>query len=1492
MKKFSTVVVGIVVLITSLKASTVTSNAVIGNWNSASSWVGGVIPSVNDSVVIVNGANISLNVNATVYKLKINTGGVLNIGTYTLTLNGNGGFSGNLEIYGVLNANSGTLQLTGDFTLSGTFNYGTSTVIFNGNDAQRMLGLAPVFYHLRSTNTNNNLGKGVSLHQTTTTIKGNFIADGVFARNSMSFPDATVIFDGIDTLKGAYSFYLNHVVINSGATVYGGYKTIYLYGNWTSNGSFFCQNSNIIVKYDTYSSCQPNNQTIFVANPSTNPFWNITVDKTNGKVLPIGGTNNTLGHLYVLNNFSINNGTWEVNDTRQLYVGKDFTCSGSGTFIAGPGRLIMNGTNTTILQLLSPGNNSLYKLTINNSGAGVKLGSNTTVTYELNLTNGILYTRNGSNNYELYLSNSDISTSLTAYSQTSYIAGTLKRAVVNANYIFPVGVSNSILKKYRPLTLNLTNTTGTAWIIVNEDSISNNGTYYASYWTKIQPDAGNPTGTVQFNYDLGEDFEAGMQECMISAIRGTVPPNPLWNYVLTTTIPAASGHIIAQLPGTYAPYAYIIGEPVPIATTPTICDGNTATVNITSPTGYGNFYWYYSSSGGTAFNTGSSYTTPVLYDTTTYYVAFFNPQCTGHLYEATVNVNDIPSSNFLVNNPICSGNNGTVNYNATPINGSNYSWNFGGATATPGTGEGPHTISGTAGQTYNISLQVSANGCTSSTTTQNITFPTPITTNINKTDAACGNNNGSATVNISGGITPYQVLWSNGQTTTTINNLAAGSYTVTVTDNFGCTQVASTTISNIGAPTVIANVINNVSCNGLHNGKAAFTATGTGTINYIWSNGVSGSGTNNVVSVIDTLTAGTYFITVNDQNNCQTVSSITITEPDILNPLYNSVNVTCFGLTNGSITMQVTGGTPNYTYSWAHGSTQAIQTMLAAGTYNVTVTDSHQCTAYQTITITQPDSIIINANIADITCFGENNGVIQTVVSGGVAPYTYQWSNGSNASTLSNLSAGTYVLNLTDANGCNAGYSATLNQPQPLDIQIQSFPVTCAGYHDGSILTTVSGGTPPYTYLWNNGTTIDNLMATAAGNYEVTVTDDNGCSAIASDAIFEPMPLIVTLSSNSISCNGDNNGSVIANIQGGVSPYTILWSNGSSGNSVQNLSGGQYSVTVSDANNCTNVQSVMVSEPQALMANYQINHISCYNQQNGSIEINVSGGTQPYHYEWSNQSQSQNIYNLTQGSYTVTITDDNNCSIVQTYIITEPSALSVSADYTHYLCNYNHDGYINLTVVGGTPAYSYVWNNGAINAPTQGNLSAGSYIVTITDANLCSVIDTFSIVSSALSSVNILYNPITHIANLQIDGGIAPYTYFWSNNSSDSLLHITQSGHYSVTVTDLAGCTAVAEGDINAEFIIPSLFTPNNDNKNDRFEIKGIETYSQIKIEIFNRWSDKLFEFEGSGSDYLNIDNQWNGTYKGKELPMGTYLFIVNLFNGNEPITGTVSILR
>ncbi|MCX7954130.1 MAG: gliding motility-associated C-terminal domain-containing protein [Bacteroidales bacterium] len=1399
-------------------SATIVSNAVTGNWNSASSWVGGVIPTSNDSVVIVSGANITLNVNATVYKLKINSGGVLNIGDHTLSLIGNTVLGGNLEIYGTLNLNSGTIQLTGDFILYGTFNHGTGTVTFNGNDAQRMLGNKPTFYHLRSANTNNNLGKGVSLHQDTTFIKGNFIADGVFARNSMNFPNATVVFDGIDSLKGTYSFYLNHVVINSGATVYGGYKTIYLYGNWVSKGTFVCGYSSLVIKYDNYSSCQPNNQTIYVANPQQNPFWNLTVDKSQGKVSPIEGPNNSLGNIYVLNNFSVINGTWDVNGVRQLYVGKNFVVNSTGTFVASQGRLILNGTSLTEKQLFSPGNNSLYKLTINNTGAGVLLGSNVTVTYDLYLTNGIVYTRNGNNFYELYLSNNS-SSSLADYSNNSFIAGKFKRAITTGTYVFPVGTSNSIVNKYRPLTFNFTNTTGTSNLLVYQDSINNNNTFYSNYWTFIQPDAGNPQGTVQFSYNLSYDFISTMYECIISVIRGTYTPTPNWSYVLTTTIPASGGNngtISVQLPSNYSPFGYILGEPKPVDPNVTICDGNSATVTISQPSGYGNFYWYTTPQPTNPIHTGSSYITPILYDTTTYFVAYFNPQCVGHTTPIIVNVNNIPTATFTINNPTCSGDSGFVMYTGTGSSNAVYTWNFGGATATPGTGQGPHILTGVAGNTYNISLTVTENGCASPPYSQSIIFPTKLIINTMVNNASCGNNNGSASVTVSGGVPPYSYLWSNGQTSQTIQNIGAGTYYVTVTDNLGCTITSSVNVSNIGAPTVTANVLSHVTCYGQHNGSAAFTASGSGLLTYQWSNGVYGQGFNNVVSYIDTLSAGTYYITVTDQNNCSSIVSLTVSQPNPIVINYTVNNVTCYGLTNGSITLNVTGGTPGYLYTWQHGSSSANQQMLAAGNYTVTVRDSHNCTASATITVTQPSPLSFEVTVTDVTCAGQSNGSAIVNVHGGTPPYSYLWNNGNTTNYLNNVPAGVYVLNVADANNCATATSVTINQPQPLNINYTAIDVKCHGHNTGSINIIVTGGVEPYQYLWNNGNTSNINSNLVAGNYSVTVTDKNNCTLIGNFVITEPNPLVVTTSSNPVSCYGGNNGSAFVLASGGTPPLNILWNTGETTNSIQELIAGVYTVTITDANNCTATSSVSVLQPPALHANID--------------------------------------------------------------------------DYTPFICAGLNDGFISIVPNGGTSPYKIIWSNGDSTFQVN-NLSAGMYYFTITDQNGCLYSDTV-ILNSVSIIAQIAFDNENNIANVNVSGGFSPYSYIWSTGEVDSSIYITTSGHYSVTVTDTLGCIAIAEADFDIDFIIPNFITPNGDNKNDKFAIKGIERFKEVTIEIYDRWGNLLFKFNGSGIEYSDVNNQWDGCYNNKKLPIGSYFVIVDLHNNQKPYTGTVSIIR
>ncbi|PKP18698.1 MAG: hypothetical protein CVU05_13040, partial [Bacteroidetes bacterium HGW-Bacteroidetes-21] len=777
----------LVIISLTLKSATITSNIITGNWSSTTTWVGGVIPGANDSVVIVNGATVNLNVSTIIYKMTINTGGTFNLNDQTLTLQGSSIIGGNLYIYGTFNGGTGTVLMTGNFYCTGTFNSGTSTFTFNATDGQSIGGSTiPSFHHLRTTNVSTGVGKGVSLHPTNTIITGDFIADGTWNRNSSAINhDPTVTFNGTTQLSGAYSFYLNHIVINAGATVNAGVKTIYLYGNWTCHGVFVCGTGTLDIRIDTYSSCQPNNQKIAVEDFLNNKFFNVYVNKSGGAIGPEALGTNTLGHLYVANNFIINAGTWDVNGTRQLHVGGNFTVNISAFFLASQGRLLMRGTSATN-QMLNTGGNSLYKLTIDNTGGGVRLASSINVTNELVLSQGILYTRNGALNNEVYVSSSDLLSIPTGYSANSYIAGNLRREVTAANYVFPVGVSNSIGSYYRPFTYNISSLNGTTNITVCEDSITNANTYYADWWIKILPNTGNPSGTMTFNYNLGTDFPTGMNECGISVSRGTATPVVDWNFVLTTSTPSAGSQVSVSSPATFSPYAFILGEPKPIASDQTICSGNSSTLNITSPTGYGSFNWYSAQTGGTTLATGSSsYTSPVLTDTTIYWAAHINPQCAGHRWPYSINVNPIPTATFDITQPQCNISCATVTYTGTASSTATYTWNFNEGTATPGSGQGPHQVCYSASGTYSPSLTVTEHGCTSSNFSDDIESPTPITISPSTQNSTCSTANGSIDITVSGGWGTYTYNWSNSAITEDISGLTPGNYLVTVTDAGG-----------------------------------------------------------------------------------------------------------------------------------------------------------------------------------------------------------------------------------------------------------------------------------------------------------------------------------------------------------------------------------------------------------------------------------------------------------------------------------------------------------------------------------------------------------------------------------------------------------------------------------------------------------------------------------------------------------------------------------
>jgi gliding motility-associated-like protein len=1491
MRIFLTIVT-VVAFTTAIHSANISSNAVTGNWASPSSWAGGVVPGSGDSVIIVSGAQISLNTNAIVYKMTINTGGIFNLGNDTLTLAGNTTLGGNLVIYGTFSGNTGAVYLTGNFYCTGTFNSGTSAFNFNGNDAQSIGGATvPSFHHLISSNTNNLAGKGVALHPVNTIITGNFVANGVFARNSQSYPTATVTFNGTTQLSGIASFYLNHIVVNAGATLRGGNKTIYLYGNFSCSGTFVSETGTIDVRVDTYSSCQPDNQTIAIDNPSANPLFNLYINKTSGTVKPASIGTNTLGHLYVNNNFSVNSGTWNVDGTRQLWVGGNFTVNTTATFTASLGRLIMNGSSSNV-QMLNSGGNHLYKLTINNSGAGVRLSINVTVDNELVLTNGILFTRNGALNNEIYLTNSDPVTSLPAgYSASSYIKGNLRRAVTAANYVFPVGVSNSSSSFYRPVTLNISALNGCSNVIICEDSIVNTGTYYASWWAKILPAGGNPSGTITFSYNVTADFISGMNECGIMASRGTLSPQVSWNYVLQSTGTASGGNLSVNMPADFSPYAFMLGEPMPVVSGATICSGNTTLLTITSPGGFGSFNWYSVQSGGTTLATSSNtFTTPALTATTTYWTAYNGTPCEAHRWPVTVTVNPIPTSAFTVSSAACYNSPVTVTYSGTASPAATYTWNFGGGSASPGSGQGPHSVSYSAPGTYPVTLTVTENSCVSSVTSVNAQVPTQIQVSATVNNSTCGGANGSVSLNVTGGWGNYSYGWSNSQTTPSIANLTAGNYLVTVTDIGGCTFTGSYAVSNQGAPSVTATVVNNASCYGFSDGQVTFSATGAGPMSYIWSNGVNGNG-NPVNITTDTLQAGTYNYTVTDANTCISSGSFTITQPGQMVISSNNTQPLCYGQNNGTISLTTTGGTGTYSYNWAHGSSQPSQVNMAAGSYSVTVTDQNLCTASEIITLTEPDTIIISIVTSPISCFGESDGVISAGVTGGTSPYTYSWTGGYTTETITSAGNGTYNLSILDQNNCAASTSVTLTQPDPLDVIMNPMNTPCYGTPGGMVMLNVTGGTSPYAFAWNNGAATQDVTDLYAGIYWVTVTDDHGCTSVGSTGIQQPDSVMVTITTSSLLCHGNQNGSVQTFVSGGVSPYQYLWNTSATSSSLQNLSGGTYTVTITDSNGCSSVYNSYVNEPSQITANPVPQPASCYGLMDGQISAGVSGGTPGYEILWSNGDNGNNITSLPAGAYSFTVTDQNDCYASFTAGVSQPDSLFATTSFSSSICWGDSSGFITVTAYGGTSPYTWTWNTGSTLSSLTG-LAPGTYTCLITDAHSCSTSHTVTMGSSSPIVISLTpdYNSGTLLA--ATSGGTPPYSFTWDNGSSDSLLTGIQSGFYSVTVSDANGCTSETALTLFYSLEIPTAITPNDDGFNDTWEIKGIGAYEEVTIEIFNRWGDNIFNYSGTGTGYADKTRQWNGLHNGNNMPTGVYLYIVKISGVNDPFQGTITLIR
>ena len=767
------------------------------------------------------------------------------------------------------------------------------------------------------------------------------------------------------------------------------------------------------------------------------------------------------------------------------------------------------------------------------------------------------------------------------------------------------------------------------------------------------------------------------------------------------------------------------------------------------------------------------------------------------------------SISAISTNPACHGVcNGSVATTDTGGTGTyTYSWNTTPVQTTA-------TASGLCSGNFVVTV-TDGNSC-SATASYALTDPVSVSiAQVSLTNVSCrGESNGAIVVTGSGGTLPYHYQWSNGEAQAQDTALSAGNYTVVVTDTTGCSASANFTVTQPATGISLqAPAITNVACAGINNGAiAAHASGGVGNLTYNWTD--LSNGTNYTGASINNLSAGTYFLSITDASGCTDTTSYVLTSATpLLVDSFKVLPALC-GHSNGYAQVFVSGGTPVYTYHWIFypNVTTSIINNIPGTVYTVTTTDANGCSIAGTVVVPQTSPIVVSITALDnVTCHGGSNGDITVALSGGTPPYHYTWSHG-NATGLSDsgLQAGGYDLFVTDTTGCVNDFPFLISEPTALlfaNPVIQN--VGCSGGSTGSITSNVLGGSPAYTYNWSeqsNGTTfsaqtITNLLPDV---YELTVSDTHGCSISASYNITAVPPLIYTIDSTNVTCFNGNNGNVTVAVASGTRPLQYLFDNSLSSDSVDaNLTAGYVDVIVIDADNCRGHAVINIEQPGQMVIHLnRQTEVLCHGGSNATLSVSATGGTPGYVFNWSNQYTGAYDSALTAGSYSVTVSDTNACTVSQSYLITEPGALLSAPTATNALCNAASDGSINSNPSGGTSPYSFTWSNGA-NTQIAGNLSRGSYSCTIDDANGCSLVVTdtigeptrVTITRDSAIAVKCVSQRNGEII-MASTGGYPPYDYTASQDnvnfiySTSGILMGLDTGVYTITIADSVGCTS------------------------------------------------------------------------------------------------------
>lgn len=686
----------------------------------------------------------------------------------------------------------------------------------------------------------------------------------------------------------------------------------------------------------------------------------------------------------------------------------------------------------------------------------------------------------------------------------------------------------------------------------------------------------------------------------------------------------------------------------------------------------------------------------------------------------------------------------------------------------------------------------------------------------------CDGSDGQITVIPLNGLSPFSYTWTSAlgesgsgsfsNDTLRLSNLRQGAYRITLTDASaqGC-EVRLRNLRVQGPGFLLGeHAVTPPSCWADTNGSICLNVSGSANLQYTWSNLAT-------TACIDSLPAGNYQVTITN-GACTAVESFTLSEPDSLSIAIQAQPPSCPGFSDGSLTVAAFGGTAPYFFDWNNGNQTPDLAAIGAGSYTLTITDHQGCQLTRELSLSTPPFLdILTDTLIRPSCFGSNDGLIMLRTIGGDPPYRYLWDNGSNNPLRTNLATGAYDLTVTDDKNCSVSQTFVMVEPPILQLFVEDLlQPQCASQANGILEVRAEGGTPPYVYYWNGQASADPFQVQlGVGTYTIYVQDSKGCRSADLVVVLEPTNTIqLNVIRTQPLCQGRSDGAIQVIASGGFSPYQINWQGGFTGSLRQNLPVGAYALTITDARSCTLDTVLQLTAPQVFQVATSIGQPSCYNIADGIINpIVVQSGTGLINFQWNDGSQASQRNGLAAGPYQFTLTDAIGCRYISdTIALINPAQISLSTlETTPNACAGDATASLEVALSGGSPPYFYNWVGQGINQALIEGLAAGNYRLLARDSRFCFK-DTTYIITDPQPLVaelelqegqSCIFGAPT-LLRAVVSGGTPPYSYLWSNGSTQNQLQDPLPGDYDVFITDANGCQIEA-GTVKVRTSTPAI---------------------------------------------------------------------------------------